>query len=169
MEMDHFQRGIIVQCCHFDDPTTVKLQHLLVVHFIQPKINFCEIFLDLYPNSIQMLQNLKFRWDKTKENVLPESIDLSLFKSQHKGSSIFIVVILPNRFDFLLKEVNIGSYLHVRWSFEVLVESPELFNRSNVSYRMETIFKTVALWKLLIPKLQRMKQRESLVGLLHNI
>lgn len=52
MEINHFERSIVVQSCHAYDPATIKLKKLLVIHFVKPKIDLSKIFFHLYPNSI---------------------------------------------------------------------------------------------------------------------
>jgi hypothetical protein len=79
------------------------------------------------------------------------------------------VLVLPDGLDVLLEEVDVGPHLHLGGSFEVLVECPELLDGGDVGHGVQTVFETVALRELLIPELQRVKQGQRLIGLLHNI
>lgn len=79
------------------------------------------------------------------------------------------MLVLPDWLDVLLEEVDVGTHLHLGRSFEVLVECPELFNGGDVGHGVQTVFEAVALRELLVPELQRMKQGQRLIGLLHNI
>lgn len=50
--MNHFQRSVVFQRGQLHDPTTVKLQQLLVVDFAQPEINLGEVLLYLNADSV---------------------------------------------------------------------------------------------------------------------
>lgn len=167
--MYHLQRSIIVQGSHLNDPPTVNLQYFLVINPVQPKLDIREIPLHLDPNPVQMLHHLTLGRNHPQQDVLPETIDLNLLKSQHKRTAVFITIVLPDRLYLVFEEVEAGTDFHLRRPFEVLVVGPELLDSCDRSHRMETVFETFTLRKLLVPKFERTRQRQGLSWLLHNI
>ena len=126
--MDDFERCVAVQVSHFDDPVLIKLQHLFVIDCTDPEVHFCVVFLYFDPHAIQMNVYFLLSTNETQQNIFPYSIAFVASKSQNECSSFLIVLILPDRFDLLLEEINVGADCEFRWSFEVLIVGPEVLD-----------------------------------------
>ena len=64
--------------------------------------------------------------------------------------------ILPNRLDTVLEKVNVGAFFELAGSFEVLIESPEVFNSIDLSNGEKTVLEiTFSLNEVLVPELER--------------
>lgn len=117
-----------------------------------------------------MLVQVFFARNKTQQNVLPQTIGLAPLETQHKGSSLLVVRVLPDRLHVLLEQVQVRPDLHVGRSFEVLVVGPEVFNSGDVCDWPQAVLVVIfSLDELLIPELQGLLQGLRGILLLHNI
>ena len=163
--MNNFKRGIVLKSSHLNNPIPIILQHLLIVHPTHPKIHLGEILLHLDPHSIQIFIHILLGTDHSQQNIFPKTIALHPLEPQNKGSSIFVARVLPDRFDVLSEEIEVGADGQTRWSLEVLVVLPELFDWCDVGYWMQTVLEVLALHELLVPESQRVLQHQFLVVL----
>ena len=80
------------------------------------------------------------------------------------------MLILPDRFDFLLEEVDVRADCKLGWPFEVLIVGPEVLDCGDVGYGMQTVLKFIfSLHEPLVPELKWVGEFEGLLLFLHNI
>ena len=107
VEVNHFKRSIVIKSSHIDDPLTIEFQDFFVVDFAEPKIDFSEIFLDLDPDTIEVFVDIFVGCDEGHEDVLPETVAFGSFKTQNESPAVLVVLVLPDRSDFFLEEVDV--------------------------------------------------------------
>lgn len=166
--MNHLHRSVLVQSRHLLYPILVLLQHLLIVNTTQPKIYLSVVLLYFHTNSIQLLMYFLFSRNIAQKNFLPHSIAFSPLESQHKSSTVFIMLVLPHWLDFFLEKVEVWANRKWSRSFEVLIVSPEVLSSGNISNRMQTVFEiALSFNESLVPKLERPNKFKTLSLFLH--
>ncbi len=71
LKVNDFQGSVVVERGEFNDPSPVELHHFFIIHFAHPEIDFSEIFLHLYSDTVKMFVYLIFGWNEAQEDVLP--------------------------------------------------------------------------------------------------
>ena len=170
MEMNNFQRGVILEPSYLDDPILIEFQYILIINSAQPKVHLGIVLLHFYSQTVELCIYVFFCWDEPQQNVLPHPIALSPLEPQDKGSPVLVLLVLPYWLHLLLEEVNVWAYCHLWRSFEVLIVGPELLDRCNVGYWVQTVLEPIlSLHEALIPEAKRPVKLLWFLLFLHNI
>ena len=52
MEVNDFQRGVVVEAGYFDDPVLVEFEDILVINSAQPKVDLGVVLFHFYSEAI---------------------------------------------------------------------------------------------------------------------
>lgn len=148
----------------------IELQHIFVINSAQPKVHLGVVLLDLYPDTVQLSEDVLFSRYEAQEDVLPDPVGLCPFEAQDEGSSVLIAFVFPDGLDLFLKEVDVGADCHVGGPFEMLVEGPELLDCCDIGYGVQTVLEAVLpLHEPLEPEAEGPMQLLFGLLFLHNI
>lgn len=153
--MDDFQRCLVLECGHSNDPSSAGLEDLLIFDIAQPKIDLREVLFHFKPDAVEVGERVSLGRDVTEQNVLPQSVTFGLLEAQNEGAAVLIVFVLPNWFDVLSEEVDVRAHWQFGGSLEVLIVCPEVLDRGDNSDWLKAVFEgAFSLDEVLVPKLE---------------
>lgn len=152
MKLNEFYGCVLVQTYTLDNPFSNFLKLLLIFTILHPDLQNLCIFLNLWPNPINMLALANTFSNKGKHNIFPNFITFLFFKPEYKSTSIFVRRILPYRFNIFFKKIKISIIFMFTWSFTMLIDTPEFLYCRYFCYGNQALVKVIFVWLVLIPE-----------------